>query len=127
MVTASTSPCKVSVKTKSSSCSGGGEQTCFFSKNSRPALGPTLPLFLFENLQTGSGAHPAFCTIGTEFSPGGQSVWGLPNLDHSPPLCAEVKNEWRRTRAPTLRLLGYGNGRTTSLHIYLVSKTRRST
>jgi hypothetical protein len=43
--------------------------------------------------QTGSGAHPASCTVGTEgLSPGVKSRPGR-DADHSPPSSAEVENE----------------------------------
>jgi hypothetical protein len=43
--------------------------------------------------QTGSGAHPASCTMGTgDPFPGGKARPGR-DADHSPPSCAEVKNE----------------------------------
>jgi hypothetical protein len=42
-------------------------------------------------VQTGSGAHPASCTIGTGRTfPGGKIT---ADADHSPPSSAEVKNE----------------------------------
>jgi hypothetical protein len=50
---------------------------------------------LFSNLcvQTGSGAHPASCTMGTGGSfPGGKGWPGL-DADHSPLSSAEVKKE----------------------------------
>jgi hypothetical protein len=44
-------------------------------------------------VQTGSGAHPASCTMGTEGPfPGGKSAPGR-DADHSPPSNAEVENE----------------------------------
>jgi hypothetical protein len=44
-------------------------------------------------VQTGSGAHPASCTVGTggPFS-GGKALLGR-DTDHSPPSSAEVVNE----------------------------------
>jgi hypothetical protein len=43
--------------------------------------------------QTGSGAHPASCTMGTGgHFPGGKARPGR-DADHSPPSSAEVKNE----------------------------------
>jgi hypothetical protein len=44
-------------------------------------------------VQTGSGAHPAFCAVctGRPF-PGGKARPGR-DADHSPPSSAEVKNE----------------------------------
>jgi hypothetical protein len=41
-------------------------------------------------VQTGSGAHPASCTMGT--FPGGKARPGR-DADHSPPSSAEVVNE----------------------------------
>jgi hypothetical protein len=49
----------------------------------------------FSNLcvQTGSGAHPASCTMGTEGPfPGGKARPGR-DADHSPPSSVEVENE----------------------------------
>jgi hypothetical protein len=44
-------------------------------------------------VQTGSGAHPASCTMGTGgLFPGGKARPGR-NADHSPPSSAEVVNE----------------------------------
>jgi hypothetical protein len=44
-------------------------------------------------VQTGSGAHPASCTMGTGGSfPGGKARPGR-DADHSPPFSAEVKKE----------------------------------
>jgi hypothetical protein len=44
-------------------------------------------------VQTGSGAHPAACTMGTGGPfPGGKARTGR-DADHSPPSSAEVKNE----------------------------------
>jgi hypothetical protein len=44
-------------------------------------------------VQTGSGAHPASCTMGTRvLSPGGKARPGR-GADHSPPSSAEVVNE----------------------------------
>jgi hypothetical protein len=44
-------------------------------------------------VQTGSGAHPASCTMGTGGSfPGGRARPGR-DADHSPPSSAEVKKE----------------------------------
>jgi hypothetical protein len=44
-------------------------------------------------IQTGSGAHPASCTVGTGgLFPGGKA-WPGRDVDHSPPSSAEVKNE----------------------------------
>jgi hypothetical protein len=44
-------------------------------------------------VQTGSGAHPASCPMGTGvLSPGGKARPGR-DADHSPPFSAEVVNE----------------------------------
>jgi hypothetical protein len=44
-------------------------------------------------VQTGSGDHPASCTMGTEGPfPGGKARRGR-DANHSPPSSAEVKNE----------------------------------
>jgi hypothetical protein len=44
-------------------------------------------------VQTGSEAHPAYCTMGTKGTfPGGKARSGR-DADHSPPSSAEVKNE----------------------------------
>jgi hypothetical protein len=44
-------------------------------------------------VQTGSGAHPASCTMGTSSPfPGGKARPGS-DADHSPPSSAEVENE----------------------------------
>jgi hypothetical protein len=44
-------------------------------------------------VQTGSGAHPASCTMGTRAPfPGGKARPGR-DADHSPPSSAEVVNE----------------------------------
>jgi hypothetical protein len=44
-------------------------------------------------VQTGSGAYPASCKMGTGGSfPGGKSAAGR-DADHSPPSSAEVENE----------------------------------
>jgi hypothetical protein len=45
-------------------------------------------------VQTGSGAHPASCTMGTGGPfPGGKARPGRGDADHSPPSSAEVVNE----------------------------------
>jgi hypothetical protein len=43
-------------------------------------------------VQTGSGAHPASCPMGTGVLPGGKARPGS-DADHSPPSSAEVVNE----------------------------------
>jgi hypothetical protein len=44
-------------------------------------------------VQTGSGAHPASCTVGTGAPFSGAKVWQGRDADHSPPSSAEVENE----------------------------------
>jgi hypothetical protein len=44
-------------------------------------------------VQTGSGAHPASCTMGTRGPFPGGKAWPWRDADHSPPSSAEVKNE----------------------------------
>jgi hypothetical protein len=60
-------------------------------------------------VQTGSGAHPAFCPMGTGGSfPGGKARPGR-NADHSPPSSAEVVNEelyLLSPQAPPWRVVG---------------------
>jgi len=48
---------------------------------------------LLQNVQNGSGSHPAFCSIDTGvLSPGTEQVGCA--IYHSPPSSAEVKNKW---------------------------------
>jgi hypothetical protein len=51
-------------------------------------------------VQTGSGAHPASCTVGTgsHFS-GSKTRPGL-DANHSPPSSAEFMSEWSYTSCP---------------------------
>jgi hypothetical protein len=44
-------------------------------------------------VQTGSGAHPASCTMGTGGPFPGGKPWPGRDADHSPPSSAEVVNE----------------------------------
>jgi hypothetical protein len=50
----------------------------------------------FSNLcvQTGSGAHPASCTMGTGGPFPGAKARPRRDADHSPPSSADVKNEY---------------------------------
>jgi hypothetical protein len=51
-------------------------------------------------VQTGSGVHPASCTIGTGGPfPGGKARPGS-HTDHSPPSSADVINKWNYTSSP---------------------------
>jgi hypothetical protein len=61
-------------------------------------------------IQTGSGTHPASCTVGTRGpSLGAKARPGL-DADHSPPSNAEVVNEYElyllSPRAPPWRVVG---------------------
>jgi hypothetical protein len=44
-------------------------------------------------VQTGSGAHPASCTMGTGGPFPGGKAWPGPDADHSPPSSVEVVSE----------------------------------
>jgi hypothetical protein len=44
-------------------------------------------------VQTGSGAHPASCTMGTGGTFPAVKAWPRRDADHSPPSSAEVENE----------------------------------
>jgi len=46
----------------------------------------------FPPVQTGPGAHPASCKMGTGYFPGGK-VWPGRAADHSPPSSAAVMEE----------------------------------
>jgi len=58
---------------------------------------------VLQNVQTGSGAHPASCSLGT-----GVLSWGLKWLghyiNHRPPSSANLKNEWSYTSSPFMCL-----------------------
>jgi hypothetical protein len=58
----------------------------------------------FEHVQTGPGAHPASCTMGTGSFPGVKRPGR--GGDHPPPSSAEVTNEWSYTSTPPLGLRG---------------------
>jgi hypothetical protein len=45
----------------------------------------------FSHVQTGPGAHPASCTMGTGSFPGGKAAGR--GVDHPPPPSTEVENE----------------------------------
>jgi len=59
-----------------------------------------LEFFLHHRVQTGSGAYPAPYPMGTRGSFPGREA------DHSPPCGAEVKNAWKYTYTPPIRLQG---------------------
>jgi hypothetical protein len=62
--------------------------------------------FLFsKNLQTGSRAHPASCSVGTG-APSLGVKWPGHYVKHSPPFNAKVKNERSYTATPTICLHG---------------------
>jgi hypothetical protein len=61
-------------------------------------------------VQTGSGAHPASCPMGTgAIFPGAKARLGR-KADHSPPSSAEFENEWElyhlSPQAPSWRVVG---------------------
>jgi hypothetical protein len=69
-------------------------------------------------VQTGSGAHPASCTVGTGGPfPGGKARPGR-DADHSPPSSAEVKYEKElyllSPQAPPWRVAG-------SVYLYFIN------
>jgi hypothetical protein len=76
----------------------------------------------FSNLcvQTGSGAHPASCTVGTGGSLSGGKARPGRDADHSPPSSAEVKKELElyllSPKAPPWRVAG-------PLYLYLLLLT----
>jgi len=55
----------------------------------------------FHNSQTGSGNHPAFYSVGTK-----NTFLGVhrlqPQVDHSPPIATEVKNEGISASTPSV-------------------------
>jgi len=55
--------------------------------------------FLSRKIQTGSGAHPASYSIDTVV-PFQEVNWPGLEVNHSPPYCAEVKNEWSYISTP---------------------------
>jgi hypothetical protein len=57
------------------------------------------PLYLIDVVQTGSGAHPTYYTMGTGGSFPGVNRPGR-EADHSPPTSAEVKEMWIYTSTP---------------------------
>jgi len=64
-----------------------------------------MEFFSLHRVQTGSWAHPASCLVGTEtLSLGVNRTRREP--DHSPQSSAEVKNTWRYTSIPPIRLHG---------------------
>jgi hypothetical protein len=73
-------------------------------------------------VQTGSGAHPTSCPMGTGgYFPGGKARPGR-DIGHSPPSSAEVENEQKLTSSPLKRLRGVYLGRfrfSTGLFIFL--------
>jgi hypothetical protein len=54
----------------------------------------------FAHVETGPGAHPASCTMGTGSFPGVKQLGR--GADHTPPSSAKVENEYSYTSAPPL-------------------------
>ena len=61
-------------------------------------------LCLLQNVQTGSGVHPAVYSMGTGFFPGIKQLGR--DVNHPPPSSAEAKNEWSYTSSPLVCLYG---------------------
>jgi hypothetical protein len=61
---------------------------------------PGIESQFFAYVQTGPGAHPASCTMGTGSFPGVKRSGR--GADHPPPPSAEVENEWSYTSTPPL-------------------------
>ena len=59
--------------------------------------------FLLQNIQTGSGAHTAFYSMGTGVLPRGLKQSGR-EVNHSSPSSAEAENEWRYNSLPRIHL-----------------------
>jgi hypothetical protein len=57
------------------------------------AIGLRSPAGAKDFFQTGSGAHPASCSIGTGGPAPGVKARPGSDVDHSPPSSAEVENE----------------------------------
>jgi hypothetical protein len=81
---------------------------------------------LHHCVQTGSGAHPASCPMGTSLRVKRQRR----EADPSPPSSAEVKNAWSYTSTPPIRLhdvvLSQSTGTTLILqHHYTASQPRK--
>jgi hypothetical protein len=66
-------------------------------------------------VQTGPGAHPASCTMGTTSNYGGVKRPGL-GVDQPPPLAPRLKKEYSYTSTPPLGLHGLFYG---ELNLYL--------
>jgi hypothetical protein len=64
----------------------------------------------FPPVQTGSGAHPASCTIGTGSFPGVKCGWGVLLTTH--PLLMPRSRKGRAILLPTLEAIQACNGRT---------------
>ena len=54
---------------------------------------------LLQNVQTGCGAHTAYCSMGTDVLSSGLKRPGRESY-HFPPYSAEIKNEWSYTFIP---------------------------
>jgi hypothetical protein len=65
-------------------------------RTGRPGFDPRQRQRIFPSnlcIQTGSGAHPASCTVGTGGSLSGGKGRPGRDADHSPPSSAEIKKE----------------------------------
>jgi hypothetical protein len=61
------------------------------TKSNRPGIESRWGARFFAHAQTGPGAHPASCTMGTGYFPGVKRPGR--GADHPPPPSAEVENE----------------------------------
>ena len=59
--------------------------------------------FVHQNAQTISGAHPSTCSVGTGVLSRVIKVQGR-EVNHPPPSCAEVMNDWSCTSTVTVCL-----------------------
>jgi len=66
-----------------------------------PGIEPRWGARLSAPVQTGPGAHPASCTMGTGSFQGGKERPG-PDADHSPPSSAVVMKGWSYTSTPSM-------------------------
>ena len=62
--------------------------------------------FLFQNVQSSSGAHAISYSVGTGFCLPPGIKWIVCNVNQSPPSGAEFKNEWSYTYSPPIWLHG---------------------
>jgi hypothetical protein len=81
-------------------------------------------LSLFHIVQTGSGAHLAFNSMGTGVIYCGVRRLGR-DVDHSPPSSADAMNEWSFTSAPRTCLLEMGRRKFTFFYFSCYSNLTR--